>query len=84
MSLPRPGATVVIENRPGGGTVLLVANSFVVNPALKPQNYDMSKSFDPVCYLAATVNAALVKFGTTLEARKLCGRLVAKTVEIAA
>ena len=46
------GATVVIENRPGGGTmigtqaaaraapdggtVLLVANSFVINPALKP------------------------------------------------
>jgi tripartite-type tricarboxylate transporter receptor subunit TctC len=50
------GATVLIENRPGGGTVigteavaraapdggtvLLVANSFVVNPALKPQSYD--------------------------------------------
>ena len=53
---PRPGPTVVVENRPGGGTVigteaaaraepdgstvLLVANSFVVNPALKQQNYD--------------------------------------------
>ncbi len=52
------GATVVIENRPGGGTmigteaaaraapdggtVLLVANSFVINPALKPQSYDVS------------------------------------------
>ena len=63
-------ATVVVENRPGGGTVigteaaaraaadgttvLLVANSFVVNPALKPQNYDVSGSFDPVCYLAST------------------------------
>jgi len=64
------GATVVIENRPGGGTligteaaaraapdgntVLLVANSFVVNPALKKGNYDVSTSFEPVCYLAAT------------------------------
>jgi len=64
------GPTVVVENRPGGGTVigteavaraapdgatvLLVANSFVVNPALKKQNYDVSTSFEPVCYLAAT------------------------------
>jgi len=64
------GATFVVENRPGGGTligteaasraapdgntVLLVANSFVVNPALKKGNYDVSKSFEPVCYLAAT------------------------------
>jgi tripartite-type tricarboxylate transporter receptor subunit TctC len=64
------GPAVVVENRPGGGTligteavaraapdgttVLLVANSFVVNPALKKQNYDVSLSFEPVCYLAAT------------------------------
>jgi tripartite-type tricarboxylate transporter receptor subunit TctC len=64
------GPTVVVENRPGGGTVigteavaraapdgstvLLVANSFVVNPVLKKQNYDPSTSFEPVCYLAAT------------------------------
>src|SRR5215475_198652 len=62
------GPTVVVENRPGGGTligteavaraapdggtVLLVANSFVVNPALKPVSYDVSTTFDPVCYLA--------------------------------
>jgi tripartite-type tricarboxylate transporter receptor subunit TctC len=62
--------TVLVENRPGGGTLigteaamraepdgntlLLVANSFVVNPALKPQPYDVSKSFDPVCQLATT------------------------------
>lgn len=64
------GPTVVVENRPGGGTVigteavaraapdgntvLLVANSFVVNPALKQQNYDPATSFEPICYLAAT------------------------------
>src|SRR5947209_5771268 len=64
------GATVVVENRPGGGTVigteavaraapdgstvLLVANSFVVNPALKKTGYDPVTSFEPVCYLAAT------------------------------
>ena len=64
------GPSVVVENRPGGGTVigteavaraapdgntvLLVANSFVVNPALKKGNYDVAGSFEPVCYLAAT------------------------------
>src|SRR6266511_1317080 len=64
------GPSVVVENRPGGGTligteavaraapdgntVLLVANSFVVNPALKKQSYDPTTSFEPVCYLAAT------------------------------
>ncbi len=71
------GATVVIENRPGGGTmigteaaaraapdggtVLLVANSFVVNPALKPQSYDVTTSFDPVCYLASTPMVLVVQ-----------------------
>jgi tripartite-type tricarboxylate transporter receptor subunit TctC len=64
------GPTVVVENRPGGGTVigteaveraepdghtvLLVANSFVANPPLKRANYDPSRSFEPVCYLAST------------------------------
>ena len=64
------GPTVVVENRPGGGTVigteaaaraepdggtvLLVANGFVVNPALKKQNYDPVASFEPICQLAAT------------------------------
>jgi tripartite-type tricarboxylate transporter receptor subunit TctC len=64
------GPTVVVENRPGGGTVigteavaraepdggtvLLMANSFVVNPALKKQNYDPMTSFEPICQFAAT------------------------------
>src|SRR5262245_36441910 len=64
------GPSVVVENRPGGGTVigteavaraapdggtvLLVANSFVVNPALKKTSYDVTGSFEPVCHLAAT------------------------------
>jgi tripartite-type tricarboxylate transporter receptor subunit TctC len=63
------GTTVVIENRPGGGTaigtvaamnsppdgntVLLVGNSFTVNPALKRGNYTLA-NFEPVCYLAST------------------------------
>ncbi len=64
------GPTVVVENRPGGGTVigteaveraepdgrtvLLVANSFVINPPLQRASYDPTTSFEPVCYLAAT------------------------------
>jgi tripartite-type tricarboxylate transporter receptor subunit TctC len=41
--------------------VLLVANSFVVNPALKKQSYDPATSFEPVCYLAATPLVLVVK-----------------------
>jgi tripartite-type tricarboxylate transporter receptor subunit TctC len=71
------GTTLVVENRPGGGTligteaaaraapdgntVLLVANSFVVNPALKKGNYDVSKTFAPICYMAATPMVLVVQ-----------------------
>jgi tripartite-type tricarboxylate transporter receptor subunit TctC len=64
------GPNMVVENRPGGGmvigtevaaraepdgnTVLLVANAFVVNAALKRGNYDIAKSFEPICQLAST------------------------------
>ena len=64
------GPNMIVENRPGGGmvigteaaaraepdgnTVLLVGNAFVVNAAMKRGNYDVSKSFEPICYLAAT------------------------------
>src|SRR2546421_3293209 len=63
------GPTVVVENRPGGGmtigteaaaraepdgnTVLLVANAFVVNMAMKRGNFTLG-SFEPVCNLAST------------------------------
>jgi tripartite-type tricarboxylate transporter receptor subunit TctC len=75
------GPTVVVENRPGGGTVigteaveraepdghtvLLVANSFVANPPLKRASYDPTRSFEPVCYLAATP-MVLVVLGSSL------------------
>jgi tripartite-type tricarboxylate transporter receptor subunit TctC len=70
------GQTVLVENRPGGGTlvgtelvaradpdgntVLLVGNSFAVNPAFKKGTYDL-KSFAPVCYLASTPLVLVVK-----------------------
>jgi tripartite-type tricarboxylate transporter receptor subunit TctC len=64
------GATFVIENRPGAGTIigteavsraapdgntlLLVPNSFVVAPQLHKTNYDAIASFAPICSLVAT------------------------------
>jgi len=63
------GPQVVVENRPGGGmtigieaaaraepdgnTVLLAANAFVVNMALKRGNFTLA-NFEPVCNLAVT------------------------------
>jgi len=63
-------ATVVVEDRPGAGTVigteaaaraapdgntvLIVAPSFVINPSLRKVNYDPVADFEPVCHLAAT------------------------------
>jgi tripartite-type tricarboxylate transporter receptor subunit TctC len=71
------GPTVVVENRPGAGTVigteaaaraapdgntvLLAANSFAINAALKRGNYDVVTSFEPVCYLAATPMVLVVQ-----------------------
>src|SRR6266576_596126 len=64
------GVNFVIENRPGAGTIvateavsraapdgntlLMVANSFVINPSLKKLNYDPFASFVPVCHLVST------------------------------
>jgi tripartite-type tricarboxylate transporter receptor subunit TctC len=70
------GQTMVVENRPGGGsvigteavaraapdgnTVLMLANSFVINPHLKRLNYDPLTSFEPICYLVRTPNVIAV------------------------
>jgi len=61
------GVSVVIENRPGGGTViatdafsraapdgnnmLVVGNSFTINPSVRKLNYDPVASFEPICYM---------------------------------
>jgi len=71
------GPTVVVENRPGagtlvgteavqraepdGGTLLLAGNSFVVNPALHRGHYDPVKDFAPVCHLASTPMVLVVQ-----------------------
>src|SRR5262245_21763674 len=62
----RPGAGTVIGTEavlraaPDGNTVLLVANSFVINPSLKALNYDPLKSFAPVCLLTRSPNVIAV------------------------
>ena len=71
------GPSVLVENRAGGGTligteaamrsdpdgstVLLVANTFAINPPLKRGNYEIEKNFEPVCYLAATPMVLVVQ-----------------------
>jgi tripartite-type tricarboxylate transporter receptor subunit TctC len=70
------GATVVIENRPGGGaaiayeavaraapdgnTLVINGNSLVINPHLRKVNYDPIASFEPVCYLVSSPNLIVV------------------------
>jgi tripartite-type tricarboxylate transporter receptor subunit TctC len=70
------GPTMVVENRPGAGTViateaasraapdgstvLVVANSFVINPNLKQLNYDPLTSFEPICFLTRSPNVIAV------------------------
>jgi tripartite-type tricarboxylate transporter receptor subunit TctC len=64
------GPTMVIENRPGAGTVigteavlraapdgntlLINTNAFVTSPHLRKVNYNPSTSFDPICQLVST------------------------------
>jgi tripartite-type tricarboxylate transporter receptor subunit TctC len=61
------GVTVLVENRPGAGasiayeaaaraapdgnTLVITANSLVINPILRKVNYDPLTSFEPVCHL---------------------------------
>ncbi len=70
------GATMLIENRPGGGTliaseavsraapdgstILFMANSFVINPHLRKLSYDPLTSFEPICYLVRSPHVLVV------------------------
>ena len=76
--------TVVVENRPGaatvlateavaraepdGTTLLLVANSFVINPILRPSlRYNPLTSFEPVCLLVNSPNLLVVNSSSPLR-----------------
>ena len=68
--------TFVVENRPGAGTliateaalrtpadgntILFVANSFIINPALRKVAYDPLASFVPACLLTRSPNVIVV------------------------
>jgi tripartite-type tricarboxylate transporter receptor subunit TctC len=70
------GPTMVVENRPGAGsiigteavsraapdgnTVLLVSNSFLINAQLRKQNYDPLTSFEPICHLVKSPQLIVV------------------------
>jgi len=69
------GQAVIIENRPGAGTmiateavaravpdgstVLVVANSFIINASLKKLAYDPLTSFEPICLLTRSPNVVV-------------------------
>ena len=70
------GVNLVIENRPGAGTVtatdfvarqpadgntvLVMSNSFVINSHMRKLNYDPLTSFAPVCNLVTSPNLIVV------------------------
>ncbi len=76
------GPTVVVENRPGAGTViateavaraapdgntvLIVGNSFVINPNMKKLSYDPLTSFEPICHLTRSPNIVAVHAASRL------------------
>jgi tripartite-type tricarboxylate transporter receptor subunit TctC len=58
----RPGAATMIATEavsraaPDGNTVLLVSNSFIINPYVRKLTYDPLTSFEPICYLWRSPN----------------------------
>ena len=74
------GVTMLIENRPGGGTVigteaasraapdgntlLITSNVFVINPHLRKLNYDPLTSFEPICNLTQSPQVIFVNSGS--------------------
>jgi tripartite-type tricarboxylate transporter receptor subunit TctC len=70
------GVTIIVENRPGAGTVvgtevaaraasdgntlLITTPAFVINPHLRKQNYDPLTSFEPICDLTQSSQLIVV------------------------
>jgi tripartite-type tricarboxylate transporter receptor subunit TctC len=71
------GSAMVVENRPGGSTVvgteavaravpdgstlLIAGTGFVINPHLTKTNYDPLASFEPICHLVSLPTVIVVK-----------------------
>jgi tripartite-type tricarboxylate transporter receptor subunit TctC len=74
------GVTMLIENRPGGGTVigteaasraapdgntlLITSVVFIINPHLRKLNYDPLTSFEPICNLTQSPQVIFVNSGS--------------------
>jgi tripartite-type tricarboxylate transporter receptor subunit TctC len=74
------GVTMMIENRPGGGTVigteaaaraapdgntlLITSVVLVINPHLRKLNYDPMTSFEPICNLVQSPQVIVVNSGS--------------------
>jgi tripartite-type tricarboxylate transporter receptor subunit TctC len=62
----RPGAGTVIATEavsravPDGNTILMMASSFVINPNLKKLSYDPLTSFEPICQLVRSPHLVVV------------------------
>jgi tripartite-type tricarboxylate transporter receptor subunit TctC len=62
----RPGAGTVIAQEqvlraaPDGNTVMINANSFVINPNLRKLPFDPLTSFEPICYLVSSPQVIVV------------------------
>jgi tripartite-type tricarboxylate transporter receptor subunit TctC len=70
------GTTVIVENRPGAGTVigteavsraapdgntlLMTQAPFIINPLLRKQNYHPLTNFEPICYLVSFPSVIVV------------------------
>lgn len=70
------GPSIVIENRPGGGTaiasdvvaraapdgntLLMISPEFVITPNLHKTNYDPQTSFEPICHLVNSPTVIVV------------------------
>jgi tripartite-type tricarboxylate transporter receptor subunit TctC len=74
------GVSMIIENRPGGGTVigteaaaraapdgntlLITSVVFIINPHLRKLNYDPLTSFEPICNLVQSPQVLVVNSGS--------------------
>jgi tripartite-type tricarboxylate transporter receptor subunit TctC len=80
----RTGPAMVIEDRPGAGsvigtesvarapadgkTLLMLGNSFVINPHLRKLNYDPLTSFEPICDLVRSPTLLVVNSASPYHA----------------